>query len=67
MTDEAQYNIAILCRRLYGKRLAPRAEHLRQRVEEIQEGKYDQELVAIKALSESELRERYNCRDVEPE
>ena len=29
--EEVQYNIAILCRRLYGKYLAPKAEHLSER------------------------------------
>jgi heterodisulfide reductase subunit C len=65
--EEVQYNIAILCRRLYAKRLALRAEHLKQRVEEIRDGKYDRELAEIKALSESELRQHYNRRDIEPE
>jgi heterodisulfide reductase subunit C len=65
--EEVQYNIAILCRRLYGSRLAPRAEHLSRRVEEIRAGNYDRELTEIKALDESELRERYNNRDIEPE
>ena len=37
--EEAQYNIAILCRRLYGRNLAPKAQHLAQRVAEIDAGK----------------------------
>ena len=65
--EEVQPNIAILCRRLYGKYLAPQAQHLTERVEEIQEGKFDKELAAIKTASEKELRERYNARDIEPD
>jgi len=65
--EEAQPNIAILCRRLYGKYLAPRAQHLAQRVAEIEAGQYDEELAKIKATPEAELRRMYNTRDIEPE
>jgi heterodisulfide reductase subunit C len=65
--EEVQYNIAILCRRLYGKYLAPAAEHLRVRVQEIEAGDYDEELAEVKALDDVTLRSRYNERDVEPE
>ena len=65
--EEVQYNIAILCRRLYGKYLAPKAEHLRIRLEEIEDGKHDGALAEVKALGDEELRERYNQRDIEPE
>jgi ferredoxin len=64
--EEVQYNIAILCRRLYGKYLAPKAEHLSQRVEEISAGKFDGPMKEIRSLSEEELRQRYNERDIEP-
>ena len=65
--EEVQYNIAILCRRLYGRYLAPEAEHLRIRVEEIEDGKYDEALAEVKGLGDEELRARYNRRDIEPE
>lgn len=65
--EEAQYNVAILCRRLYGKYLAPKAEHLTERVDEIEEGKWDVVMEELKGLSEDELRDRYNERDIEPE
>ncbi|MFQ5814062.1 MAG: 4Fe-4S ferredoxin, partial [Anaerolineae bacterium] len=64
--EEVQYNIAILCRRLYGKYLAPKAEHLSERVAEIKAGKFDEPLREMKSLSEGELRQRYNERDIEP-
>ena len=38
--EEVQYNFAILCRRLYGKYIAPRAEHLAERVKQIEKGKF---------------------------
>jgi succinate dehydrogenase/fumarate reductase-like Fe-S protein len=65
--EEAQPNIAILARRLYGKYMAPRAEHLAERVSEIQAGAYDDAFAEIKALPEAQLRERYNTRDIEPD
>ena len=65
--EEAQPNIAILCRRLYGSYLAPKAQHLAERVSEINTGKYDQDFQEIKAMSDAELRQEYNTRDIEPE
>jgi succinate dehydrogenase/fumarate reductase-like Fe-S protein len=65
--EEAQPNIAILCRRLYGSYLAPKARHLAERVAEVNAGKYDQAFQEIKAMSDAELRQKYNTRDIEPE
>jgi succinate dehydrogenase/fumarate reductase-like Fe-S protein len=65
--EEPQYNIAILCRRLYGKYLAPRSKHLEERLREIQEGKFDEEMKKIKSLSVDELKKIYSARDIEPE
>ncbi len=65
--EEVQYNIAILCRRLYGKYLAPKAEHLSERVAEIEAGQHDEALAEMKSLSEQELRQRYNEREIEPD
>lgn len=64
--EEAQYNIAILARRLYGRYLAPRSEHLRERLEEIETGKFDAELEALKGLNKEELTAQYKARDIEP-
>ena len=62
----APYNIALLCRRLYGRYLVPRFQHLVNRVAEIKEGKFDAELLELKKMEESELRRRYSERDIEP-
>jgi succinate dehydrogenase/fumarate reductase-like Fe-S protein len=64
--EEAQYNIAILARRLHGRYLAPRSEHLRCRLEEIEAGKFDAELVELKGLDGEALKARYKARDIEP-
>ena len=65
--EEVQYNIAILCRRLYGKHLAPKAKHLIERVAEIEAGEFDESLREMKSLREDELRQRYNAREIEPD
>jgi succinate dehydrogenase/fumarate reductase-like Fe-S protein len=64
--EEAQYNIAILARRLYGRYLAPRSEHLRERLEEIEAGKFDAEIEELKGLDGEQLTARYAARDIEP-
>ena len=63
--EEAQPNIAILARRLYGRYLMPKAQHLADRVAEINTGQYDDEFATIKAMPDAELRQMYNSRDIE--
>ena len=64
--EEAQYNIAILARRLYGRYLAPRSQHLQDRLQEIEAGGFDAELEELKDLDKEELMARYKARDIEP-
>lgn len=61
-----QYNVALLCRRLYGRHIAPRAQHLAKRVEEIKAGKFDEEIDKLMKMSKEELQKLYNARDIEP-
>ncbi len=63
--EEPQYNIAILARRLYGRYLAPRSEHLQTRVAEISEGAFDDEINQLKTLNFDQLKERYKARTIE--
>jgi len=65
--EEPQYNIAILSRRLYGRYLAVRSEHLEKRVIAIQAGEYDSEINKLKAMSLDELKQSYKARDIEPQ
>jgi succinate dehydrogenase/fumarate reductase-like Fe-S protein len=60
------YNIALLCRRLYGRYLAPTSRHLEDRIAEIEAGKFDIELEGLKKMSQDELRRCYAERDIEP-
>jgi len=59
------YDVAIVCRRLYGRYLAKRSKHLDDRIEEINSGKFDEELDRIKKLGKEELQRRYENRDIE--
>jgi succinate dehydrogenase/fumarate reductase-like Fe-S protein len=63
--EEPQYNIAILSRRLYGRYLAPRSEHLQKRVEEIKAGKFSEEITVLKPLNKDELMKKYKARPIE--
>jgi succinate dehydrogenase/fumarate reductase-like Fe-S protein len=64
--EEAQYNIAILARRLYGRYLLPRSEHLSSRLAEMENGQYDAELEELRSMDVGPLKERYKARDIEP-
>lgn len=63
--ETVQYNIAILCRRLYGKYIAPKAGHVKQRVTEVLEGKFDQEMERLMNIDEGVLRKMYEEREIE--
>lgn len=63
--EEPQYRIALLCQRLYGKYLAPKSKHLKERVREIEEDRFDAEIEKIKSLSVEELRKIYAEREIE--
>ena len=60
------YNVAILCRRLYGRYLAPDSEHLDLRIKEIESGKFDAEIEELKKADKNTLRQKYTGRDIEP-
>lgn len=60
------YNIALLCRRLHGRYLAPISKHLEDRLAEIETGKFDAELEELKNMSQDKLRRRYAEREIEP-
>jgi len=62
-----QYNIAILGRRLYGKYVASKAEHLGSMVQAVEKGKYDQMLRELTDTDEERLKDLYNKREIEPE
>lgn len=67
MGELPQYHIAQLARRIYGSKIAPRAEHLNEAVIAIKEGKYEECLNSLVNMSDEELRKQYQEREMEPE
>ena len=67
MGELPQYHIAQLARRLYGKYIQPQADHLRERVADIQSGKYDKILDDLTKMSRDDLEKRYQEREREPD
>ncbi len=64
--EESQYNLAILARRLYGRYLAPRSQHLAERIAEVEQGAFAQSLAELKSADKETLKKRYAERDIEP-
>ena len=60
------YYVGLLGRRLYGRYVAKPAEHVAQRVADINAGKCDADIEALKKMDVKELRRRYAEREVEP-
>lgn len=57
--------VALLARRLTGKYLTPESESLLRRVKEVEEGKYENAIEALKEKSLDELKKLYNERVIE--
>jgi len=63
----SKYHIFQLARRIYGGKILPKAEHLKQAVQVItKENKYDKMLKALMEMNEEELRKAYLEREMEP-
>ncbi len=62
-----KHHAALLCRRIYGKFLAPRSEHLQRRIQEIKEGKFTEKIAELKKMPVEDLKKLYANRDIEPE
>jgi heterodisulfide reductase subunit C len=63
----AQYHIAILARRLYGKYIASKSEHTEAMVKQIEDEKYQSTLEELMKTDEDQLKKLYNEREIEPE
>jgi formate hydrogenlyase subunit 6/NADH:ubiquinone oxidoreductase subunit I len=64
-SEIVQYNIGILCRRIYGKHMAPKAEHLKKRIAEIRDEEFDRELEELMRADEETLKRLYDEREIE--
>ena len=61
----SQPQVAMLARRLNGKYLAPKCEHLAERVQEINEGKLEDLIQNLMQKPLEEIKELYNTRVIE--
>jgi len=59
------YNIGQLARRMYSKYFVGPTEHVEQRVKEVEDGKFDEELNKLKAIDKPSLKKLYDTRDME--
>jgi succinate dehydrogenase/fumarate reductase-like Fe-S protein len=64
--EMVQHNIGILARRLFGKYLNKRGKNLQNRIKEIEQGKYKQELEELMSIANQDLMKKYHRRDIEP-
>ncbi|MBN2565868.1 MAG: 4Fe-4S dicluster domain-containing protein [Candidatus Eisenbacteria bacterium] len=60
-----QYQVALLCRRLYSRYIAPQAPHLAERVKEMKAGKFDGDVAKLMKMKQPEIAKLYNNRDIE--
>ena len=58
-------NVSLLARRIYGKYIAPHAEHLQRRLNEIEGGSFRPELNVLKTAPVDELKRQYAARQIE--
>ena len=65
--DIKHYHLAQLARRLRGKYIDPRSKNLINRVKEIDQRKYDEEIVKLMKMSNRDIRELYMKRKIEAE
>jgi ferredoxin len=59
------YNMALLARRLYGKYTMPKAGHVEERIKEIEDGKFDDEIKKLVDMGVEELKKEYEAREIE--
>ena len=57
--------VAMLARRLNGKYIAPECEHLAERVQEINDGMYNDLIEKLMQKPVKEIKELYNNREIE--
>ncbi len=56
------FNVGILGRRLYGKYLAKKSEHLEKRIQEVRSRKFDAEYKDLMKMKKDELKKKYYAR-----
>lgn len=61
-----QYQVGLLCRRLYSRHIAQTAPHLKDRLKEMADGTFSAEMDKLTKMKQADLAELYNNRDMEP-
>ena len=59
------FNVALLCRRLYGKYLSEKSPELEKRLQELEDKKYDDEYKELMNMDKDKLKKKYYDRDME--
>ncbi len=59
------YNVATLARRLYAKYVDGPSEHVLERVKEVENGTYDEEINMMMKAGKEELAKLYNSREID--
>jgi len=65
--EAPQFHIMQLARRIYGGKLAPKAQHNAEATQAVREGKFDAMLNQLMSMSTEEIRKEYIEREIEPE
>lgn len=65
--EEVQPLVAILARRLYGRHIAKVAQHLVERVKQIENGRYDKSLESLMKADLATLKKLFVGRETEPD
>jgi len=63
----SQFTAAMFVRRLYGREVMPKAEHLEKRVNDIKSGKYNGILASLAGMDEGTVKKLYVEREREPD
>ncbi|HUT07452.1 MAG TPA: 4Fe-4S dicluster domain-containing protein [Candidatus Latescibacteria bacterium] len=66
-SEEVQYNIAILARRLYARHIIPKAKHLEKAVKAVEDKTFEKALRELKKKSLDELKTLYKGLEGEPD
>jgi succinate dehydrogenase/fumarate reductase-like Fe-S protein len=61
----AQYNVGLLCKRLFGRYLSKESKELTKRIKEVRKNKFDNEYKEMKNMKKDELKKKYYERDLE--
>ncbi len=65
--DIKHYHMAQMARRIYAKYEQPDSEELALRVEELEEGKYDEKMEELVKMEKEKLKKMYDERDIKEE